>query len=151
MRVMSSIRESAETGYSPTSNPFRSTVMRSEISNVWSMKWVMKRIAIPCALKRRTTEKSIFTSSSARLEVGSSRIRILECAERDRAMAHICCTAIEYEESGAVTSTRTFRSARSASALRRIRPQRIPYASDPSRPRQMFSATERFGQRFTSW
>src|SRR6266850_4264959 len=151
MRVISPMRERSDTGYSPTSRPFRSTVMRSEISNVWSMKCVMKRIAIPCAFSRRTTENSIRTSSSARLEVGSSRIRILARAESDRAMAHICCTAIEYEESGAITSTRTFRSARSASALRRMRPQRIPNVSAPSRPRQMFSATDRFGQRFTSW
>ncbi len=54
-------------------------VIRSEISNVWSRTWVMKRIASPCALSREITENRRVTSSSERLEVGSSRIRIRAC------------------------------------------------------------------------
>jgi hypothetical protein len=41
------------------------------------------------------TVNSIRTSSSARLEVGSSRMRILAFEESERAIATICCTAIE--------------------------------------------------------
>jgi hypothetical protein len=151
MRVMSCMRVSSPTGYSPTRWPLRSTVTRSEISNICSRKWVMKRMAIPWPLSRRITEKSIFTSSSARLEVGSSRMRILARVLSARAIATICCTAIEKLASGADTSTWTFRSDRSASALRLISRQRMARALARSRPRKTFSATDRFGHRFTSW
>ena len=111
----------------------------------------MNRIASPSSRSFRMTLKSCSTSLSSRLEVGSSRIRILDESSRTRAMATICWTAIEYEERVWVTSTEISRFFRSSSALRFCSFQSIRPSLIGSLPMKMFSATERLGQRLTSW
>ena len=111
----------------------------------------MKTMAMPCSFSWRTIVKSCWTSSESRLDVGSSRIRTSAEMSMARAIATICCTAIEYLDSCAPTSSETSTRA-SASTARRLtarhwmRPRRRG-----SRPIEMFSATDRLGQRFTSW
>ena len=81
--------------YSPTSWPSRSTVIRSQTSYTWSKKWVTKRMPTPLARRSRISRKSLATSCSSREEVGSSRISTLQSMSTARAMATICCTAME--------------------------------------------------------
>ncbi len=70
-------------------------------------------IAMPSLFSLRITLKSCSVSWVVRLEVGSSRIRILaEDISSARAMAAICWMATEYEPSGWVTSMSTSSSLR---------------------------------------
>jgi len=57
----------------------------------------MNRMASPSSLSFLMTLKSCATSFSSKLEVGSSRISICEELSNTRAIATICCTAIEYD------------------------------------------------------
>ena len=70
---------------------------------------------------------------------------------RARAMATICWMAMEYPASSRVTSMSRPSRAMAFRARRRIAPQRIMPAVVGWRPRQMFSATDRYGMRLTSW
>jgi hypothetical protein len=50
---------------------------------------------MPSLRSRRSTANRLFTSSSSRLEVGSSRISTRDERPSARAIATICCTATE--------------------------------------------------------
>ena len=96
------------------------------------------------------TPNSSATSSWSRLEVGSSRIRILTSVETARAIATSCCTASEWllsSESGS-SSRPTCRIASRAAA--RIARQSMKPSLRGSRPSMMFSATDRLGSRSIS-
>jgi hypothetical protein len=81
--------------HSPIQLPLRSTVMRSDTAYIWLRKCVTKTIASPWLRRRRSTSNSFSTSSSSRLEVGSSRISTFDDTPSARAMATSCCTATE--------------------------------------------------------
>ncbi len=149
--VTSSTGVMSEVRYSPTSFPLRSTVIRSAIAKTWSMKCDTNRIAIPSSRSDRSTLSSCSTSPASRLDVGSSSTSTRADTSSARAIATICCTAIDWEPSPAETSSRRS-SAPSRTSARRLMPaQWMRPNLRGSRPMKMFSATERFGQRFTSW
>ena len=112
----------------------------------------MKTIAIPEPRSLRITPKSCSVSCASRLDVGSSRIRIrADEISSARAMAAICWIATEYEPRGCVTSTSTSRPPEDL-----VGPSVQGAPVDPpqrfgARPIRMFSPTDRFGQRLTSW
>ncbi|MCY1541372.1 hypothetical protein D9M68_770570 [compost metagenome] len=81
--------------HSPTQLPLRSTVMRSDTAYIWFRKCVTKTMARPSPRSRRSTSNSFSTSSSSRLDVGSSRISTFDDTPSARAIATICCTATE--------------------------------------------------------
>jgi hypothetical protein len=97
------------------------------------------------------TRKSWATSPASRLDVGSSRTRTFAEMSMARAIATSCWTAIENVSSCAVTSIVRSSRRRISSERRRISAHRIRPRVRGSRPMKMFSATERFGQRLTSW
>ncbi len=97
------------------------------------------------------TPKSVSTSRSSRLLVGSSMMTSRLLMLTARAMATICCTAtlwcIRAREGSTCTSKRA--SSARASAFMRFQSRKGPRRG--SRPRKMFSATERNPTRLTSW
>ncbi len=106
---------------------------------------------MPSSLSPRMTRKSWSTSDASRLEVGSSSTSTLASTSSARAMATICCTAIEWVPRSEPTSMESCSRPSSSSARRRtadqwIRPNRVG-----ARPISTFSATERLGQRLISW
>ncbi|MNW65235.1 hypothetical protein D3C74_435960 [compost metagenome] len=68
-----------------------------------------------------------------------------------RAIAQSCCTAIEWEDRADEGSMSRLRRARYSRALRRVAGQLMKGPNRISCPSMMFSATERFEQRLTSW
>ncbi len=91
------------------------------------------------------------TSSASRLDVGSSSTSTRTSTATARAIATSCCTArgwLDNTESGSM-----LRPMRCSSSLARARVARVSIAPRVrgSRPRRMFSATVKFGQRLTSW
>ena len=90
--------------YSPTSCPFRSTVMPSQTAYTCSRKCVTKMMPTPFSFKLRIIVKSFSTSRSSSEEVGSSRMRTLQSISTARAIAIICCSASEYSSRFLVTS-----------------------------------------------
>ena len=138
--------------YSPTSSPFRRTVILSQTAYTCSRKWVTKIIPTPSPRSLRISTNSFSTSSSSREEVGSSRIRTLHFISTARAIAIICWIATEHSSSIWVGGTLMFRLSRSFAERAFISFQLIiPSLLRGSRPINRFSATVRFGQRFTSW
>ena len=138
--------------YSPTSSPFRRTVIRSHTAYTCSRKCVTKMIPTPSSRSLRIRTNSFSTSSSSREEVGSSRIRTLHFISTARAIAIICWIATEHSSSICVGGTLMFRLSRSFAERAFISFQLIiPTLFRGSRPINRFSATVRFGQRFTSW
>ena len=93
--------------------------------------------------------KSFCTSCSSREEVGSSRMSTLHSISTARAMATICCTAMEQLPScclglaGMPRDSRIF----PAPAFMDFQLARAPLV----RPMYMFSATVRLGHRVISW
>ena len=79
----------------PTRRPLRKTEMRSAIWYTWSMKCVMKTIAIPRRLKSRMMRKSSSVSFASRLAVGSSSTRTRVSSSSARAIATSCWMATE--------------------------------------------------------
>ena len=152
MAAISFTRGSSAMGYSPTSWPLRSTVIRSQTAYTCSKKWVTKMMPTPRSRSWRIRLKSFSTSESSREEVGSSRISTLHSISTARAMAIICCSAREYSSKFRVTSTGRFISFISFCARFTIS-LRLTVCSlvIGSRPMKRFSATLRLGQRLTSW
>lgn len=106
---------------------------------------------MPDAFSRRSTSNSRATSPSSRLDVGSSRINTRASTDTARAIATICCTAIGYASSERVTSSDRSSSASAARERAWIVFQSIAPRRIGCRPAKMFSATDRFAHRFTSW
>src|SRR5262245_29449221 len=91
------------------------------------------------------------TSPASKLDVGSSRISTRASTATARAMATSCCTAIGWLPSADPGSMcKPMRDNSSAARARIARPSIEPNRRG-SRPRRMFSATERFVHRLTSW
>ena len=90
--------------YSPTSLPFRRTVIPSHTAYTCSRKWVTNMIPTPFSFSLRIMVKSFSTSRSSSEEVGSSRISTLQSISTARAIAIICCNASEYSSRLRVTS-----------------------------------------------
>ena len=111
----------------------------------------MKMMPMPLSFSSRMTEKSSCTSFSSSEEVGSSRIRILALMSTARAMETICCTAVEYWESGRVTSMSRWKRSISSAARRLISRQLMEPCFMGWRPTKIFSATVRLGHRLISW
>src|SRR6218665_3407255 len=106
---------------------------------------------MPPPLSFLITPNKVLTSVSSSDEVGSSMMTSLARMLTARAMAVICWVAVLHDRSGRLTSTDMPKPARmralSTSTWRQsIRPKRAG-----SRPRKMFSATERCGTRLSSW
>lgn len=85
---------------------------------------------MPRPRSRRITANSARTSSSSRLEVGSSRISTRADTPKARAIATICCTATGKPASGRSTSSSRSSSRSKARAPARtcfqsIRPNRV--------------------------
>ena len=104
-------------------------------------------------LSWRMTRNSWATSSASRLEVGSSRISTLaEMSHRRRRDRHHLLHRDRVGAEQRASRRCRARAGRAARrARRRISPQRIRPNRRGSRPMKMFSATDRFGQRLTSW
>ena len=107
----------------------------------------------PWPRSRLSVANSAPVSASERDEVGSSRIRTREFTPSARAISTICCRAVLRVATGASGSPISARprssiSRRAWANMRRrsTRPNRTG-----SRPRNRFSATERFGASESSW
>ncbi len=146
---ISSNWESEAVSYSPTSFPLRSTVTLSLISYTCSRKWVIKMIPTPRSFSSRMRTKSFCTSSSSREDVGSSSMRILQSISTARAIAIICCTAIEQLESSWTGLAGILRDSSSCTAFWFICFQLTNELW--LRPMNIFSATVKLGQSMISW
>ena len=108
-------------------------------------------IPTPSDFRRFIKTKSFSTSSSSREDVGSSRIRTLHFISTALAIAIICWFAIEHSPRFCVGDTSILRSFNIFADFLFIVFQSIIPIFLGSRPINKFSATLRFGHRFTSW
>ena len=108
-----------------------------------------KMMPTPRSLSWRIMPKSLSTSDSSSDEVGSSRMRTLQSMSTARAMATICCMAIEQLPSCCLALTGMPRFCRILSASVYICFQLATL--EWPRPMYMFSATVRLGQSVISW
>jgi hypothetical protein len=105
----------------------------------------------PAAFSWRMTSNRVATSASSSDEVGSSITTSMDSKEMARAIATICWRATLRVPSGRVTSTRTPRRSSRARASACMRPRSSRPRRRGSRPRKMFSATDRNPTRLISW
>ena len=135
-----------------TVSPERMTVMRSPISSISSIRWVMKITPTPSAARRaiRAKSRSRVTTSSA--EVASSRIRMRGRRSRARTMQQACRSLRERSSMTVDRSIgRSKSSARAALAWRRFSRAGILVRQVSSAPSQTLSRTERSSATRTSW
>ena len=142
---------SSSIGYSPTSMPFRSTVIRSQTAYTCSRKCVTNTIATPFSFSCRIRTNSFSTSWSSREDVGSSKISTLQSISTALAIAIICWSASEYSSRFLVTSISRSRLLIILLDFAVIVFQSmVPSFVFGSLPINKFSATLKFGQRLTS-
>ena len=126
----------------PTSRPLRRTEMRSAIRYTWSMKWVMKTIAIPRRLRSRMIPNRSSVSFASRLAVGSSSTRTRVSSSSARAMAMSCWMATEYVPSGRSTSMSILRRLSRSRAI-----LRAPRQSNEPEPARLAAERQVLGHR----
>ena len=144
-------RGSDSTSYSPTNSPFLSTVIRSHTSYTCSKKCVTKIIPTPSALNFRIRTNNFWTSSSSKEDVGSSKIKTRHFISTALAIAIICWIAKEHSSKLWVGATWISRFFKTSADFRFIVRQSIIPNLLGSLPINKFSATVRFGHKFTSW
>ena len=146
-----STRGNSFTGYSPTKCPFLNTVILSHTSYTCSRKCVTKIIPTPWSFSLRINTNNFSTSSSSRDDVGSSKINTWHFISTALAIAIICCFAIEHSSNLSVARASIDKLFSNAADFLFIVCQSIIPSFLGSLPINKFSATVRFGHRFTSW
>ena len=134
----------------PVERPSLRTETRSEMVNTSSSLWVTKMTPSPSERRRRSSSKSRSVSKRLRLAVGSSRMRMRERSFSARAISTSCCWEVESRSTGLSRSMLTPSVAMASAAWRRISPLSSRQPRRSSRPRNMFSTTERCGARLNS-
>ncbi len=125
--------------------PERRMVTSSPNPKISSMKWLMKRIATPCPLRRSTISNNRSTSRLEIVEVGSSMTNTLASIDSAFAISTACRSAILNNFTGKPGSISICSPASSSCARRVIAVQSIPLTPRGCRPMKTFSATERSG------
>ena len=134
----------------PIYRPSRRMVARSPMRLISSNRWEMYTMPTPRAFKSAMMPNSASISLSVSDEVGSSKIITLEFWLTHLAISTICCCATLRVLSTALGSRSTPRrfSTSPASENKRFHARMPPLFG--SRPRKIFSATVRYGTRFSS-
>src|SRR6185437_1215310 len=135
-----------------TVSPERMTVMRSPISSISSIRWVMKMTPTPSAASRAISANSRSRVTTSSAEVASSRIRMRGRRSRARTMQQACRSLRERSSIAVDKSTGRSKSSSSAAlARRRLSRAGILVRQVSSAPSHTLSRTERASATRTSW
>ena len=152
MRRTSSCAEVSARSTVATDRPDRSTVMRSAISSISSMRCEMKITAPALAVSRRTTANSRSRVATSSADVDSSRIRIRGSRTSARAIPHTCRMLSGSDSTGASRGGASpVSSASTAAARSRLTSSGTRRRNRPSTPIQTFSSTVCGPTTRTSW
>ncbi len=151
MSAMSCAIESSARSTLDMVRPERSTVTRSEIACTSSMRWEMKRMPTPAAVRRRISANSRSRVRTSRAAVDSSRIRMRGSRTSARTMQTACrsesdsCPAAESRSMPSTSRPRV------SAAIWRCFDLLSFRAKSPSEPSQMLSSTDWLAAVSTSW
>ena len=135
-----------------TDRPDRSTVMRSAISSISSMRWEMKMTVPAWAVSRRTMAKRRSRVATSSADVDSSRMRIRGSRTSARAMPQTCRMLSGSVSTGASSGGASPVSSVSTAAARsRLTSSDTLRRKSPSTPIQTFSSTVCGPTTSTSW
>ena len=135
-----------------TCRPSRSTVTVSASDATSSSRWLMKTIATPRSLRRRTVTNRLSTSCGESAAVGSSMIRSRALEESALAISISWRSATPRPRTGVSGPKSTPSSSRSRATPERIACQSTVWRRPRGwRPAKTFSATVRSGKTVGSW